>query len=114
MVVRFCGSAVQYYRSFVTFTESLTLKYTELDSTDLLDKTLEYLRENIKPGICLICIENVEKEEAVRIQSIIISRNHSKGCISASIARISDLVLCEVLLYSALSVYAAMGEGQHC
>lgn len=48
-------------------TESLTSKYTQENTGDLLDfdKTLEHLRENIKAGICLICIEDVGRNEAV-------------------------------------------------
>jgi hypothetical protein len=38
----------------------------ECDSTgDSLGTTIENLRENIKPGICLICIDDVEKGDAV-------------------------------------------------
>jgi hypothetical protein len=46
-------------------TESLTSQYTECEGQEFLGKTLEHLRENIKAGICLICIEDVERNEAV-------------------------------------------------
>ncbi|ODM89545.1 NF-X1-type zinc finger protein NFXL1 [Orchesella cincta] len=45
--------------------ESLTSKYNEQEGSELLGKTIEYLRENIRPGICLICIEDIERTEAV-------------------------------------------------
>lgn len=50
----------------IVIIESLTSKYTECEEgSDLLEKTLEHLRENIKAGICLICIEDVGRNEAV-------------------------------------------------
>ncbi len=52
----------------MVFLETLTSKYAECDGMDevVLGRTLlDNLRENIKAGICLICIEDVAKNEAV-------------------------------------------------
>jgi len=46
-------------------TDSLTSKYREHGAEDLLQKTVDHLRENNEAGICLICIEDTERREAV-------------------------------------------------
>jgi len=70
MANSYINSRITYTYGLIYFwflkTAQLLSKYMECDeSGDSLGGTIENLRENLKPGICLICIEDVENGDAV-------------------------------------------------